>query len=51
MYTVQAGDTLLKIGKLYYGRESMEDVRRILEYNGLTETSEILVGTELKIPN
>lgn len=51
VYTVQAGDTLLKIGKLYYGRESMEDVRRILEYNGLTETSEILVGTELKIPN
>lgn len=51
IYKVQAGDTLLKICREYYGRESMDDANRVLAYNGLNDTSEILLGMELKIPN
>lgn len=51
VYTVKAGDTLLRICRDYYGRESMADAQRVLDYNGLADTSQILVGMELKIPN
>lgn len=51
VYTLQAGDTLLGICRKFYGRESMDDVQRILDYNGLSSSNDILVGTEIKIPN
>lgn len=50
-YTVQQGDTYYKICERFYGTQSAEGVNRILEFNGLTTSSELLPGDTIRIPD
>jgi len=47
-YTVVAGDTLGGISEKVYG--TFSDYKRILEANGLTESTNLQIGQVLKIP-
>ena len=48
VHAFQKGESLTTISVLYYG--TPDSVERIQQLNGLTETSEIPLGTELKLP-
>ncbi len=48
LYTVESGDTILKICKNEYGSGSRVD--EIMELNGIDDPSRLYVGMELKLP-
>ena len=48
IHAFQKGESLTTISVLYYG--TPDSVQRILELNGLTDSSYIPLGTELKLP-
>ncbi len=50
-YTIQQGDTYYKICEKFYGTQSSAGVKKILDFNGLTTSSELLPGSTIKIPN
>ena len=50
-YTIQQGDTYYKICEKFYGTQSSDGVKKILDFNGLTTSSELLPGSTIKIPN
>ena len=47
-YTVQPGDTLIKISRQFYGSSGM--VMQIKEANALDDINKIYIGQELKLP-
>jgi LysM repeat protein len=47
-YTVEAGDTILKICKNEYGNDSRAD--EIMELNDIKDPSKLYVGMELRLP-
>ena len=47
-YTVQQGDTLLKISRKIYGRDDQIDA--ICSLNGIEDSDHILVGQKLLLP-
>ena len=48
IHSFQKGESLTTISVLYYGNP--DSVDRIQQLNGLTDSSEIALGTELKMP-
>lgn len=48
IHSFQKGESLTTISVLYYG--TTDSVERIQQLNGLSDTSEIALGTELKLP-
>ena len=48
VHAFQKGESLTTISVLYYG--TSDSVERIQQLNGLTDTTEIQLGTELKLP-
>lgn len=50
-YTVKEGDTLISICKKYYNSEKMTYVQKIMDFNGMKSTSELVIGMKLKIPD
>lgn len=48
IHAFQKGESLTTISVLYYG--TPDSVERIQQLNGLTDTTEIQLGTELKLP-
>lgn len=50
-YVVKQGDSIYAICRQFYGNDSNDNAKKIMDFNGITSVDQILVGMTLNIPN